>query len=827
MNNRPKVTADPVETTESLRDQLAACRRELAECRQRIDEVNRVCEAEADKRQCLLDTLEAAQIGLWEGEIRNFALAEQWSPRFREIFGVSLEAEVSQELFLKCIHPEDRPAVERAVMEALSGANAGRYRADYRIIKPSDGSIRWVKASGQAFLSREGKIDRLIGAVLDVTAGRELEEEKIRLQAEFRDLFEEAPIPYLHEAGDTQIIRANGAARNLLGIEADEIGNILGSSLVADTPENQRRRQEARALAGTGREFGPVLLELRRRNDGAPVWVHGWSRPAPDGHYTRTMYWDVTDWVRMEQAKKTLESTLESGQVGDWEWDLERNTIRRSLRHDQCFGYAQPIPESAWGLAQFLQHVHPHDRERVEVEIRQAVDVVDYWKSEFQVVWPDGSLHWLAARGTSYRTGGGKASRMLGLVIDITERKRAEEALRASDLLARGQVETLKNTLDALARESSSDLLVGHILRTITEQFGAHSSSVWRSDHARGSVRFEFAFEDGKVVTKNDPRFSWMDLQLPMEDFWPWPEVFRTGKVSVIEDIRDVPPFPLRDRLLPLGIITVLFIPMMIAGRLEGAIALRFTQKRVFRAEEIELAQALVNQAMFAMELNRLSVASRESAVIAERNRLARDIHDTLAQGFTGVIVQLEAARGAAAKGDAATVARRMEQASDLARSSLGEARRSVRALRPSSLSDGTLLTALDSLLKRMADGTKLQTELQIEGDPRTIAPEAEETLLRITQESLTNTIKHSGSRTFLATLGYHPAEIRLHLADEGRGFEPGSETDGFGLIGMKERVMAIGGQFVLRSTPGAGVKIFVTLKAMKNTGSDLSHVSQ
>ena len=90
---------------------------------------------------------------------------------------------------------------------------------------------------------------------------------------------------------------------------------------------------------------------------------------------------------------------------------------------------------------------------------------------------------------------------------------------------------------------------------------------------------------------------------------------------------------------------------MFIAGRLEGAIGLRFTQKRLFRAEEIELAQALANQAMLAMHLSRLSAESREAAVIAERNRMARDIHDTLAQGFTGVIVQLEAAADATSKG--------------------------------------------------------------------------------------------------------------------------------------------------------------------------------
>jgi len=958
MNNRSNETVDnSVETIESLRDELSACQRELAECRKRIDEANRSCEAEADKRQCLLATLEAAQIGLWEGEIKNFALAEQWSPRFREIFGVSLDAHVSQELFLKCLHPEDREKIERAVMEAVSGVNGGKYRAEYRVVRPTDGSVRWVKASGQAFMSREGKVDRLIGAVLDVTAGKLLEEENVRLQEEFRDLFDEAPIPYVHEGFDTRFIRVNRAALNVLGIKAEEVRETFGSSFAVDNPENQKRLHDALTFVeGTGRECGPVLFELRRKDNGNPVWIHWWSKPARGGGYTRTMFLDVTDWVLMEQAKAALELTLESGQVGEWDLDLERGTSRRSLRHDQCFGYSQPIPQSEWGMDPFLNHVHPDDRARVEAEFRQAVDASDYWKSEFRVVWPDrsehwlaargrvdrvtsvpakrmrglitdvterkkaeeklretkavleftmesaevgdwdldlihdtsrrslrhdqcfgystpipeakwgieefirhvhpddrarvegslrgavqdqsdwsaefrvvwpdGSLHWLAAKGSSYRKQDGKATRMLGIVMDITERKWAEEALRASEQLARGQMEALKDSLEALAREPSPERLVEHIMRAITRRWGADSSSFWRRDTVKDMVCFEFAFEGDRVVPKDEPRFTGMDLRLPMEDLWPWPEVFRTGKPSLIEDIRTVRPFALRDRLLPLGIITVLLIPMSVGGRLEGAIGLRFSRKQAFRDDEIELAQTLANQAMLAMELARLSAESRESAVNAERNRLARDIHDTLAQGFTGVIVQLEAAKGAAVQNDFAMVAERMEQASDLARSSLGEARRSIHALRPRSLCDGTLFSALDGLLRRMSEGTNLSANLRVEGEPRTIDTAWEDALLRVAQESLTNTIKHACARNFRVTLSYRFADIQLRLADDGHGFQLGGDTDGFGLIGMKERVTQIGGQFILRSEPGVGVEILVTLATTKDLNTDLPNAS-
>src|SRR5207253_5486735 len=133
--------------------------------------------------------------------------------------------------------------------------------------------------------------------------------------------------------------------------------------------------------------------------------------------------------------------------------------------------------------------------------------------------------------------------------------------------------------------------------------------------------------------------------------------------------------------LREMGIHTILFVPMLIAGRVTGFIGIRFTLKRGFRQEEIELTRALAHQATLAMQLTRLSAQSRESAVMAERNRMARDIHDTLAQGFTGVIVQLEAAADAKSKRLAKEEQEHVTRAGSLARESLQEARRSVRAL--------------------------------------------------------------------------------------------------------------------------------------------------
>jgi formate hydrogenlyase transcriptional activator len=138
-----------------------------------------------------------------------------------------------------------------------------------------------------------------------------LEEENFQLREEFRDLFDEAPIPYVHEGLDSRFIRANRAALNTLGIKPEEVAETFGNSFVPNTPEAQRRVREAFASIGQGGEAKGVVLELRRKDNGNPVWVQWWSKPAPDGKHTRTMMVDITDRVLMEQEQARLQAQNE------------------------------------------------------------------------------------------------------------------------------------------------------------------------------------------------------------------------------------------------------------------------------------------------------------------------------------------------------------------------------------------------------------------------------------------------------------------------------------------------------------------------------------
>jgi formate hydrogenlyase transcriptional activator len=133
-----------------------------------------------------------------------------------------------------------------------------------------------------------------------------IEHSLIESEQRYRDLFDEAPIAYVLEGVDSRFIKANQAAIRILGLKPEEVAGTLGMSLVAETPENQRRIREALALVGQGASAGGFVVELRRKDNGNPVWVQWWSKPESDGKYTRTMIVDITERVLMEQEQARL-----------------------------------------------------------------------------------------------------------------------------------------------------------------------------------------------------------------------------------------------------------------------------------------------------------------------------------------------------------------------------------------------------------------------------------------------------------------------------------------------------------------------------------------
>ncbi|GAA0574469.1 sensor histidine kinase [Paractinoplanes ferrugineus] len=203
-----------------------------------------------------------------------------------------------------------------------------------------------------------------------------------------------------------------------------------------------------------------------------------------------------------------------------------------------------------------------------------------------------------------------------------------------------------------------------------------------------------------------------------------------------------------------------------------------------------------------------LLAQAREAGVHDERQRMAGEIHDVLAQGLTGIVTQLEAAD--AAGGGSAGWRRHLDAAKGLARESLTEARRSVQALRPQTLEASALPEAIGEVVTGWAARNDVRAELITTGTPRSLLPEIETTLLRTAQEALANVARHAGAGRVALTLSYMEDVVTLDVRDDGAGFDPAAPRSeaSFGLAAMRERLLRIAGSLEVESEPGAGTAV-------------------
>lgn len=199
----------------------------------------------------------------------------------------------------------------------------------------------------------------------------------------------------------------------------------------------------------------------------------------------------------------------------------------------------------------------------------------------------------------------------------------------------------------------------------------------------------------------------------------------------------------------------------------------------------------------------------KQEAVFEERHRVARDIHDSVAQAFMAVSLQLEAAKDILAS-DAEEVHFHIERAQSMAREGLAEAKRVVWALQPEALEGDDLAGALRRLASRIAERRKIKAEFTLRGEPCTIPGEIESNVLRIAQEALGNAVKHSGARNIHMELAFGDEEAHLLVQDDGKGFHSRNQKShqGFGLTSMQERSQRIGGRLSIESRHGAGTRV-------------------
>jgi signal transduction histidine kinase len=403
------------------------------------------------------------------------------------------------------------------------------------------------------------------------------------------------------------------------------------------------------------------------------------------------------------------------------------------------------------------------------------------------------------------------------LRLEINERKQAQEALRISEQrrltqLARAN-EALRGSIDTLAQVPELDDFLGQVMAAITRQLGAVFSTLRMIDPEQNRLTLELVFRDNRVLSPDETDFpeNWRSRSRDEQDYAAY--LTQPSTVTHLLDPDSPTPAGLREYLLGIGIKSGLIIPLISRGQAHGLFSVYFDEERQFDPEEIEIARALATQASLAVQLTRLAKTARQSAILEERNRLAGEIHDSLAQFFAGISLQLFAAQEAIAKVDESY--NYVERAYDLAQDGLGEARRSALSLRSDVIEESGLTEAL----RMLADRSNISGRLRCSFRATTLLADdlphpVQQHLLRIAQEAISNAIRHANPTFLNVLLQSNSTELVLEIDDNGTGIDAARLgcTEGFGLGNMRERAKQLGAELDIRTASGGGTSVIVRL---------------
>jgi signal transduction histidine kinase len=260
---------------------------------------------------------------------------------------------------------------------------------------------------------------------------------------------------------------------------------------------------------------------------------------------------------------------------------------------------------------------------------------------------------------------------------------------------------------------------------------------------------------------------------------------------------------------------SVLIYPLVFGARNVGFFILSF-RRAAEDVQRSELLVALAQQATLAIQLTRLAHSAKEAAVLVERTRIGQEIHDGLAQAFTGILMQLGAAEEfPPCKRKNSELAGILNRIRDLARDGLSEARRSVMALRLDQTRRAGLTIALRQLADRSTIPGRVQCVFEGEDFSTGLKPEHEHELLRIAQEAVSNAVRHADPSLVRIRMTDEPSHWALSVEDDGVGMDHHVELasgEGFGLISMRQRAGAIGGEWQINSEQGTGTRVSVRL---------------
>jgi signal transduction histidine kinase len=394
------------------------------------------------------------------------------------------------------------------------------------------------------------------------------------------------------------------------------------------------------------------------------------------------------------------------------------------------------------------------------------------------------------------------------LTTETTARRRAE-------CVANMQTEVVQLALDLLVREPDIDGFFRRLTKTMVEEGDSHACGVWLIDEERQRCELSMAYVVDRLYTREGG--DWSTLKYPRESMGQHLMRHQAGWTQTVEYAGDDERLPesVRDFHTHHGVHAVVIAPLVLGSGTLGWIALSSARASDCGSEwwRVVLSEAIARHAALALHQSRLAeqrrLEERRKTILEERNRLARDIHDNLAQGFAAILMQLQAAQRESCLLPRA-VAAKIETAVDLARTHMAEARRSVGTLRPNVSGGEDVGTALKRIVELARRTTAVPIDANVGELPR-FGDSVEREMISIAQEALTNAVRHSRAQQItINAAAVRSIGFRLSVADDGRGITHEASTSGFGMTSMQERADRIGASLTIVTAPRSGTEVVV-----------------
>ena len=551
------------------------------------------------------------------------------------------------------------------------------------------------------------------------------------------------------------------------------------------------------------------------------------------------LYVAATAWMLYELIRRNIAATRDATEA----LQESEEQFRQLAKHVQeafwvysfdqnRFTYISPTYKKIWGYPParlyarpetWLETVHPDDRERVVATLGDRKQ--DKYDETYRIVHPDGTIRWIQDRSFPIQSESDQVHRVCGITRDVTERVLARERLeqrveeRTREIERRGKVaEGLRDILKELNSNHPLDEVLDFIATQSRQLLDANSVAICRL-RARDSdklptVRAACGLLKDYVSTRGLPLGQGaFDRAIAerrpvtisgISDCAGTDQNIAAGDHSAQAAGQSLPSLVDQCR-------SVLAVPLLVKEEVYGGLVLYYPTPRQLSEEEIGLAVTLADHAALAIENARLRTQVRQTAVATERNRLARDLHDSVAQALYSMTLYAEATKRAMATGKQDVVTENIGELHDMARQAMLDMRLLIFELHPPVLEDEGLVAALQARIAAVETRGGVQAEVCTDGERRLPLP-IEEALYWITQEALNNAVKHARAQHVAIHLLFDEKKVHLAVRDDGLGFDAAEarHAGGLGMRGIRERVQQINASLDIHSVPEEGTTVTV-----------------